>query len=92
MNYRLSRLPYAVSIIAYELWVMSVFDGEVTLEWLWVLLSLPLVLIFVIIPRLRDCGWPYWVGILTMIPVLGIVPGVTLLFAPSRSLFRDTQN
>jgi uncharacterized membrane protein YhaH (DUF805 family) len=45
------------------------------------LLLFPLILA---VPRARDCGWPPWLGLLTLIPILGLVPAVALAFGPTR--------
>ena len=54
-----------------------------------VLLSMPIAFILIVLPRVRDCDWPQWVGLITIIPYLGDITGIALLFAGSKVIGRS---
>ncbi len=87
LKYRLSRLPYFLLTAAHELWLMLGVDWDHGVSLIIALASLPLRLILVVLPRVRDCGWPNWVGYLTLIPFVSAIPAVSLVFAPSKYFF-----
>jgi hypothetical protein len=87
-SYRLSRLPYAILMYAHGFWSMNqILEGGMD-QLILVFCSLPLLFLFVIWPRLRDCDWPFWFGLLLIIPFLGTLMGIALLFAPSKMFGR----
>ena len=83
-KYHLSRLPYAVLVYAHQFWAIAMIGTGKPVDMAIVIASLPVVLILAILPRVRDCDWPQWVGVLAMVPYLGILTGTALLFAPSK--------
>jgi uncharacterized membrane protein YhaH (DUF805 family) len=87
-DYRLSRLPFAVLSFAHDFWFMEMLGSGEWRKALWALLSMPLVLVCVVLPRLRDCDWPLWVAVLTLVPYLGVLTGLGLLLVPSKSINR----
>ena len=83
-RYRLTRLPFFLISAAHAMWEdsqLKVMDDRALVL---ILASLPLMLVFVIWPRLRDCDWPWWMGFLLLVPYLGSLIGLALLFAPSK--------
>lgn len=87
-KYRLSRLPYFILLIVFNLLAIGLIDNGSPGSTLIVLASMPVALIFVVLPRVRDCDWPQWVGFLTIIPFLGNLTGIALLFAGSKVIGR----
>lgn len=83
-SYRLTRLPYAILMYAHAFWEMQQISTPSPASALLVLGSLPLLFVFVIWPRLRDCDWPVWVGLLMLVPYLGALVGVSLFFRDSK--------
>lgn len=84
MNYTLSRLPYFVLASASNLFLenlVATYDGTGVLI---ACLLLPLYALFLTVPRARDCGWPPWIGWLSMLPLIGIITSVALVFGPTR--------
>jgi hypothetical protein len=87
-SYRLTRLPFAILMYAHSFWSAGLLVEEGTKELLVVLLSLPLLFLFVVLPRLRDCDWPLWFGFLLLVPFLGSLMGLALIFAPPKTIGR----
>lgn len=88
-TYRLSRLPYLVLLLAYYFWAISVIGpGENQRELLLTLATYPVFFVFVVLPRVRDCDWPLWIGLVLLVPYLAIIPSVALMFFPSKVLGR----
>ena len=50
-----------------------------------------MITIFLALPRARDCGWPRKVAWLTLVPIIGYIPTVALIFAPTKVLFRNVE-
>lgn len=90
-SYRLSRLPFALLMYLHQFWAISMMNSSDERHWILLLLSMPAVLIFVILPRVRDCDWPIWIGFTTMVPYLGMFTGTTLLFARPKVLYRSDE-
>jgi hypothetical protein len=80
-KYRLSRLPFAILLYGHQFLTIGLIGSEIPGSVWIVAASIPIVMILVILPRVRDCDWPQWVGFLTMIPYLGTLTGTALLFA-----------
>ncbi len=83
-SYRLTRLPFALLMYAHAFWEAQQLAVGTQQSALLILGSLPLMLLFVIWPRLRDCDWPAWVGLLMLVPYLGSLIAVSLLFRDSK--------
>ena len=41
-------------------------------------------IVFLAIPRARDAGWSPWIGLLSVAPYIGAIPGVALLLKPNQ--------
>lgn len=76
-------------LVIHNFWTIGMLDTGSPGNMLLVIASLPVVLIFVVLPRVRDCDWPQWVGFLTIIPYLGNLTGIALLFAGSKVIGRS---
>ena len=83
-NYRLTRLPFAILAYGHTWWEFYQLKQNEEIGLLLVLASLAFLLVFVVWPRLRDCDWPLWMGFLLLVPYLGSLIGLALLFAPSK--------
>lgn len=83
-NYRLTRLPFFLLSVVHAMWQHYQLKVEDERALFLILASLPVMLVFVILPRLRDCDWPWWMGFLLLVPYLGSLIGLALLFAPSK--------
>ena len=90
-GYRLTRIPFLSLLYAHRFGSILVLETGARASLPIIIASLPLLFIFVILPRTRDCGWPAFVGILSMIPIIGLVPRTTLIFSPSKILHRKDQ-
>lgn len=88
-KYRLSRLPYFILLMSYNLFAIGLLDNGSPGSILMVVASMPVALILVVLPRVRDCDWPQWVGFLTVIPYVGNLTGIDLLFAGSKVIGRS---
>lgn len=85
MNYTITRLPFIVSAYAYQFLIMGLMAEESAATWCLALISMPLFALLLAVPRARDCGWPPWIGWLSMIPVLGFITSTALLFGATRT-------
>lgn len=79
-RYRLARLPFAIMLLIHHSWAAWMIDGNYHYKFILVCSSMPLLMVFAVLPRVRDCGWPWWVALTTIIPYLGTVTGFGLLF------------
>ena len=91
-HYRLSRIPFAALLFAHEYWCITMLESENPLKGLLILASMPLALVLVILPRVRDCDWPWWVAVTAMIPYLGAITGTGLFFASSKYVNRTNDS
>jgi uncharacterized membrane protein YhaH (DUF805 family) len=91
---RLSRLPYFIRFILFKLVDVSFYATDFKdIPWyytLFYLLLLYYTIRYVVVPRARDCGWPWWIALFVMVPFIGIVAGLALLFKPTNVLHVNT--
>ena len=83
-RYRLARLPFAIMLLIHHSWAAWMIDGNYHYKFILVCSSMPLLMVFAVLPRVRDCGWPWWVALTTIIPYLGTVTGFGLLFVRTK--------
>ena len=88
---RLTRIPYAFWTVVYEVWALRMLDIDADLSIALLLASLPVFFVFVILPRVRDCDWPLWIGFTTFIPLIGGITGTGLLLARPKYFHRRSQ-
>jgi hypothetical protein len=88
-KYRLSRLPFFILMVIYNILAIGMLDAGSLVSISIIILSMPIALILIVLPRVRDCDWPQWVGFITIIPYLGDLTGIALLFASSKVIRRS---
>jgi|GEM_PF-4844347 len=90
-SYRMSRLPFFIWNLVFAMLVAKLLQEEELLNLFWLLLVLPIFLVFIVLPRLRDCGWPQWLAVVSLIPVIGHILSLTFAFAPTKVDFSDPE-
>jgi len=88
-RYRLARLPFIVLLIIHHSLAAWMLEGDFHYKYALVALSMPLLLLFVVLPRVRDCDWPWWVALTTIIPYLGTITGFGLCFVRTKVFLRN---
>lgn len=80
MNYRIGRIPYLIGFIISQWAIFEVVLGsEETMPGQIGVIGIVIAqVIFLAIPRARDAGWPWWIGVLPCVPYIGSVPGMAL--------------
>ena len=91
-RYRLARLPYAAILLIHYFSTSWLIDGKYPHKFLLVYLSMPLLLVLAVLPRVRDCGWPWWVSLTTMIPYVGSFSAFGLFFLPTKVTLRKNDS
>jgi uncharacterized membrane protein YhaH (DUF805 family) len=76
-------------LISYNFFSIGMLNNGTDLCIFLSLVSIPVALIFIVLPRVRDCDWPQWVGLFTVIPYVGNLSGIALLFARSKVIGRS---
>lgn len=88
---RLSRLPYFIRFVPFK-FVDLFYVASENPPWYYHLLYLLVLLYairYVVVPRARDCGWPWWTALFVMIPILGIAAGLAFLFKGTSFRYAD---
>ena len=97
---RLSYLTRALLFTLVTYPAIPLFDESEKrdLQWsdLWLLLlAIAIVtywLAYIIRPRCKDIGIKWWFGLLTIIPIVGLVAGLILLFKPAKPQLPENEN
>lgn len=90
---RLHRLAYFLRSIVLEVVTSFLYTTSTTMRplWWWTLIVLLFVytVLFILLPRVRDAGMSsWWIVAGILVPVVGIVVAILLLFRPPQYVLR----